>query len=438
MGVFVLLGVLSVPNAIHYIEDPDSLRFAMATREFAPERGWPHFPLYPLFVMISQGFTKLFGSFAYAFSFIGAISHFVIIYFGVDLVPSKNRWIAFLLLLVTPMIWIMSSRYMPDLMGTAIVIAMYRYGLKSDQKLLVGVLMSALLLVRLSYFPLMIPLLFNWSKRDRTRWAMALSSLVAVIILTLTIGWDVLWEIGMKQTQGHFTDFGGTLNSTSFGVLDRLERFFHYWTYNALGWNSDWIVLSAAAMVLTGLVLSFSFKSIEKVNHRIWWGILLYLIWAFFFQNVVYKFRHLLPLIPLLIIVLSTKINLNHWWKNSIIVALSLCWGVISFLGAGLHQQPTAISQIAVQLKEEATKETVVISSKLLNFTVENQGVEAQFLDLEELSASDYQMIQEAEKVICIGDFQFFEDREPDHELQFKHNEWSNPMWAELNYKVYQ
>ena len=72
-------------STIYYIEDIDSLRFALSLYDYSLENLQPHFPGYPVFCFFAKILYLIMPSMGISFSIIGAISTFVIIYFSLRL-----------------------------------------------------------------------------------------------------------------------------------------------------------------------------------------------------------------------------------------------------------------------------------------------------------------------------------------------------------------
>ena len=150
-------------SSIFYIEDIDSLRFALSIYDkFDLSKLQPHFPGYPVFCFSAKIIYSLIGSIAHTFSIIGADSTFFIIYFSLLIVDSKDNLMDDLfvvsIILFNPMICLLGNRYMPDLMGVRSAIASFYYITEKDRsKILFGMFLAAVLCgVRLSYFPFII------------------------------------------------------------------------------------------------------------------------------------------------------------------------------------------------------------------------------------------------------------------------------------------
>ena len=118
-------------TAIYYVEDIDSLRFALSMQEYSLVKLQPHFPGYPVFIFFAKILYLLTGNMGISFSIIGSISLFVIIYYSIKLCNirgvSPTGTFLSLLLFFNPLIWLMSNRYMPDLMGLGIAVMSLYY-----------------------------------------------------------------------------------------------------------------------------------------------------------------------------------------------------------------------------------------------------------------------------------------------------------------------
>ena len=122
----LVLCILSrLVTSIFYIEDIDSLRFALAANDYDVLSNRPHFPGYPFYCFILSSFFSLLSSLGLAFSLIGGISVFVLIYFTgktYQVLTSKESYLPAIILFFNPFVWIMSNRYMPDLMGLSLLV----------------------------------------------------------------------------------------------------------------------------------------------------------------------------------------------------------------------------------------------------------------------------------------------------------------------------
>jgi hypothetical protein len=129
--LFALVAASRLASTIRYIEDTDSLRFALSVGDYSVAEFRPHFPGYPVFCFLAKTLTTLTGSYAVAFSLIGAIATFGIIHYLQRLLrvsPRQPLGIAVaVLVLFNPLVWLLSNRYMPDLLGAACALAALYY-----------------------------------------------------------------------------------------------------------------------------------------------------------------------------------------------------------------------------------------------------------------------------------------------------------------------
>ena len=79
--VFFLFVASRLWSTIYYIEDLDSLRFALAMKDYDVTAYQPHFPAYPVFCFLSKLIYILTGHYTLAFSAVGGLSAFSVIYF---------------------------------------------------------------------------------------------------------------------------------------------------------------------------------------------------------------------------------------------------------------------------------------------------------------------------------------------------------------------
>ena len=78
-------------SSIYYIEDIDSLRFALSIFDrYSLKDLQPHFPGYPVFCFLGSLIYMVTGSLANTFSIIGSMATFIIIYFSILLTGFKQ------------------------------------------------------------------------------------------------------------------------------------------------------------------------------------------------------------------------------------------------------------------------------------------------------------------------------------------------------------
>ena len=463
-------------STIYYIEDLDSLRFALSMIDYNVVKNQPHFPAYPVFCFVTKLVYQLIGRYTVAFSIIGAFSTFLTIFF---LVRSANIQPTSLLgaLVIffstfNPLLWLMSNRYMPDMMGVACMMSCFYYlqpnNIKTNYNGLIGFFLTGILLgVRLSYTPFLFPLLvanlFS-TKGNRLKWyQLAISGVAGICTwlspLILITGWSELIDSARIQSQGHFTDFGGTITTES-NYARRTERLIEGVWADGLGFY--WLgrhLTTVIPTVCLSLLFCVSFiKSKPRIPIKISnfaqttiLSCLAYLIWIFCFQNIIHKSRHVLPLLPfaaLFVAIFLTRVieNTSRIWSNFLfkkILILGLAsYTLVSFHLVSQHKKPTAIAQIhehLKQVKNDYQKPIQIISVPLIKYYLSAQGFNTKYLVVkqEEEFNLKKQLDQNADW-IAIGSAlppEVIGDRKALAKI-FYHNPYVNRMWSSLT--VYQ
>ena len=114
-------------STIYYIEDLDSLRFALSMIDYDVAKLQPHFPAYPVFCFIAKLLYAVIRRYALAFSLLGGLSTFFTIFFTLKIakinITTLLGKITTFVVFMNPLLWLMSNRYMPDVMGVACLLA---------------------------------------------------------------------------------------------------------------------------------------------------------------------------------------------------------------------------------------------------------------------------------------------------------------------------
>ena len=441
-------------SSIYYIEDIDSLRFALSIfDEFDLERLQPHFPGYPVFCFLGSTIYLITGSLANTFSIIGALSTFIIIYFSLLIANHKRNsleyYLLILLIFFNPMILLMSNRYMPDLMGLSLFVASF-YLLtqnKSKEIYIGGFLYGLLLGTRLSYFTLLIlPYIMIFRRKNiKEITTLLFYTIFGCLIWLLPIIWmtgfEDLFYLAQGQTLGHFKDYGGTFLTED----NWSNRFFYFFqTIWSDGLGGYWQGRSNITMLLTlSFLPSLLFtllwiKNNIRVNKRILilsLSIVTYTVFALYFQNIIYKSRHVMPIVYFLVVLIP--FSLNAIKKNSI-YKLTLPIYIFSLLILSMnltlqHKQPTAISQLRNYL-ENYNEPVTIVTNPLINFYLTSTGIQTNFINIDN-NQKIYNNNLLTKNSFMIGDYHkkisktiIIED-----DTSFYHNPYVNRMWSEIN-----
>ena len=450
--LFILCVGSRLLTTIYYIEDLDSLRFALSMVDYDVAKFQPHFPAYPVFCFVAKSIYSVIGSYALTFSCIGGVSTFITIFFLCKLAGLENTSPAGLftivLLLVNPLLWLMSNRYMPDVMGVACLTAsLYLNCANRDDSRRVGwgfFLAGILGGIRLSYLPMLIPaLLISLRRRPLQRIAAALAGVIVWLLpLILLTGWDTLVKAAQSQSQGHFMEFGGTIaNETNLWV--RAARLLESVWADGFGlyWNGRNLVTVCTTVALAG-ILAANWREIRNMKRSdfenvYFIGGIVYLIWIFCFQNVVHKSRHVLPLIPFLVLIVAFAcariIERRNRILKAVLIVFVLCYGYVALHLVVQHKKPTAIAQIHQYLTTKQGDNLRVASVPLISYYLASQGLQAVYIPIrnpDDLPALS-EMSDDSSDLVVIGSP--LEGRTAKAEKTFYHNPYVNRMWSQLS-----
>ena len=444
-----------IATSIYYIEDIDSLRFALSIQDYDILSLQPHFPGYPIFCFIAKILHSIIGNMGVSFSIIGGFSIFIIIYFllrifKANLKSYEGQYIA-LIILFNPLFWIMSNRYMPDLMGLSIALsALYYliYANKQGGHLEKGLILFGLLAgVRLSYIPLLlIPICINLYKRkDRIRlfFYLFFAVLIWFVPLVFITGFSDLFVIAQRHTVGHFMDYGGTIFTEQSFANRFIYLFRSIW---ADGFGGYWSSRGLTSVILTVLLLvqfRTSFKDLKtKWNSdnclRIFiYCVVIYFVWILLFQNVIFKSRHILPILLFFCVLLIQGQEKYRGKAYSAVIYIYFIILVVHDLTLiSQHKNYTAIHKLKNYISENDSVRTV-ISIPLINYYLERHQVKAEFVNVEDTSEVKQYRNKSHNSfgaTLMIGDYRFAlsDSVSFKKDTTFYHNPYMNQMWSKI------
>lgn len=432
-GRLQLIGVLLVcllsraATTIHYIEDADSLRFALGILHYDVTRLQPQFPGYMAFVGVVKLLYAVTGRYALAFSLVGGLGLFVLLHYSLAILrwrfAERRGLMLGVLLVFNPMVWLLGNRYMSDLSGAACMLAAFYHLSRIDSRrhIATGFFLTGILAGwRLSYAPFLLPPLLlalfrgDQTRRSRGRYggmlllAGAAGVLVWLIPLVLVTGGHPLVETAWRQTGAHFLATGGTYVTENAWAL-RIQRLFaHVWADGLGAWTPGrhpvTLVVTGGALVflLRGIISLRPFAgTLGTTTGRALWGrrtpavALLafscgtYALWILFFQNVIHQTRHVLPLVPPLLMLLATGLSvpaLSAARHRAFRVAALLFFVAYAFTGVTLarqHMRPAAIAQAKAFVETFVDPATVIVAAPWIEKYLSAQGVTARFLSVD-------------------------------------------------------
>jgi len=457
-------------TTITYIEDPDSLRFALSVAdEFNVAALQPHFPGYPVFWAVTELFYLPTGSFSVSFSLVGGLATAGLIWGLLRLcdvsLHSAEGWALAAAVGFNPLLWLMGNRYMPDLLGTAWAVVTLAVLLRAlpigrsgldERSACAGIVLTGLLAgLRLSYLPLLLVpvLLALWHSSARGRLVLVGSAGVAawLVPMVLDTGLWTLWDVAWGQTTGHFTDFGGTVQTESDLGSRVLGTVQGLWADGLGGWwpgrHPLTAVVGMGAIGTGGLGAWRLWKRTRLANRRLWVlgaCVLAYGLWMFFFQNVVHKSRHVLPLLALLLAVpafgTAALWRMQTRMPRGAVLLTAGAYAAVTLVLVNQHRDPSAIAQAKsfVEAKTQEPGPTRVASVPLINTYLRTQQVDARTLSVED--SSDVRRLREAEtgRTLVVGTYASLLDRSPTRTRTFYHNPHVNRMWPEVTVYVYE
>ena len=481
----ILLGCVCsrLLSTIYYIEDIDSLRFALSMVDYDVSLLQPHFPSYPIFCFLAKLLYLLIGRYALAFSLIGGVSVTCIIYFTLKIAKIDSSTIlgkiVVLVILMNPLLWLMSNRYMPDAMGVACLLASLYFMMPQDENesnsllcsrsfgyFLAGILLG----IRLSYFPLLVPILLIRLK-DRKRLTYIISGVLGVLIwlipLILTTGFGSLVNAAQEQSHGHFLEFGGTISTHPSFLLRASKIFESLWADGfGLYWSGRHFITACTSITLIVIIIVANWHFVRlwfigkrsRINthllNPVFLGCILYLIWIFFAQNVIHKSRHVLPLLPLISLGIACSChriaakrtvaltnreqdNIGCMFTMGIVVAFFIFYSYVTIHTVVQHTKPTAVAQIhnyLIDKQGERDNELHIVSVPLIKYYLSSQALDADFIAIR--SDADFAQLDELDgDIVVIGSP--LSNRVAKLVKVFYHNPYVNRMWSEISLYEY-
>jgi len=473
-GAWVLLAVACLGSrlatTISYVEDPDSLRFALSVADgFDVAALQPHFPGYPVFWAASTLFYLPTGHFSASFSLVGGCATLGLMaallhLWRVPLRSADGLAIA-AVVFFNPLVWLMGTRYMPDLLGTACAIGALAVLLRAvsepaddvtrERAATLGILLTGLLAgLRLSYLPLVLVPALLVLMRSPAPWRLALlggaSVAVWLVPMILDTGLRTLIEVAWTQTTGHFTEFGGTVQTES-DLSRRVAGFVRGLWADGLGawWPGRHPLTGGVGVGMLGLGAIGAVRlgrAVRGSSRRLWVlvaSVALYTVWVFFFQNVIHKSRHVLPLIPLLLLVLAGGAGAlwrHSAWGRAAGLAVLGAYAAVTVVLVRQHLEPSAIAQAKAFVEARASAApapTRVASIPLVNTYLRKQRIDARFVSVND--STDVRRLRRAKRghTLVVGTYPSLFDRSPARVRRFYHNPYVNRMWPEVTVSVY-
>ena len=336
IGLVVTGVIIRLPFIGQYADSFDAVDFALGVVDFNVHAMQPHFPGYTV-LMISAAILNTWLedavlSLAAISAVSGAMLAVPVFFIARQLIHPRVGWIAAAMITLNPLVWLYSLQPMSDIPGiflTYVSVAFLVMTITSPKGstaqwvyALAAVIMFGLAMgVRLSYFPfallfLVLPFYLSWSP---VKYSLLIVSGLCVVgswVIPTAYhegGFLAYWAMGTAFTEGHFTEWGGTALGGASSWTERVaEMIGEYWLLmGGAGWLTTETPPFAQWLVILLFTVIIGYCIILQRNTKV--AMLLciivpYLVWALIGQNAD-KPRHMLILVPILVILLATLIN---------------------------------------------------------------------------------------------------------------------------------
>jgi hypothetical protein len=374
---------------ISYAEDIDALRFLLAVERFDVAELRPHAPYYPVYIALAKVVHSLGASPATALGVVGALSGAAVVALTAllarELLGTRGALVAGALALASPFLWLTSLKLLSDMTGAALTTAALWLAARARRLparaprlhtaalVTLGIGLGA----RLSYFPFAIGTAWlatradagprAWLRRARD---VAFGLVLWLVPLVLVASPRALVAVTWTQGIGHFSRWGGSIVTVPSPAARLSGLAWGAWA-NLLGgaWidapRLRWIALPALVAVLAaGLCLARARALPPAVRAPA----ALYLAWVLVGQNVADKPRHLLPLLPVLIVLLAAgalELLARSRAAALAIAALAVLWLADGAALARAHLEPSPAAALVAHLASSPTEPAPVVTRDL-------------------------------------------------------------------------
>ncbi|MGE5701369.1 MAG: hypothetical protein ACM32O_02465 [Clostridia bacterium] len=383
----VALFLYRLPYAGIFAESWDSVDFALALERYDIFDMQPHFPGYPLYILLAKALLPLTADPVLALTWLaaatGSLSLFPFYVIAKEMIVSRlGTWFAVLLFAASPLLALASVQPMSETLGLFAVLTLEAFVIravtrsKSNQlgaTCIGATLFAALLGVRISYFAvgfvLLLPLLLLYRQRKAMAGFLLELIIIGCVFLAALAAWLLptaategglgpFLALGTAFTSGHFSDWGGTsLTSGMSGwqlmniwVADRMLAN-GLLGIASLSATTRYNLLLACLLIVLLLagVLSSRLRSLAA-RPKLTFLLLAtvpYLLWMLLGQNSE-KARHLLPLLPWLFILIGLGLDTLRDRANRSFSRFKLRYGLLLAVVATVTLAPLSLRQAEV------------------------------------------------------------------------------------------
>tara|TARA_Y100000590_G_C15280972_1_gene848771 strand:+ start:32 stop:631 length:600 start_codon:yes stop_codon:yes gene_type:complete len=189
------------------------------------------------------------------------------------------------------------------------------------------------------------------------------------------------------------------------------------------------------------ILLAYQWIFKEMTNNKrikiLFLSVIIYSIWVLCFQNIIYKSRHIMPIVYFIIILFSLGqiyvCNKKKYLKVFTAIFLLLLVIISSNL-ITQHKHPTAIAKIRNHLNSIEQPFTI-LSNPLINYYLTSTGVQGEFISIEnkDIIQKTNKAIK-SNKVFMVGDYQDILNNNfiINPNTTYYHNPYVNRMWSTI------
>jgi len=332
------------------VEDRDAALFLAGARDFDPRDLRPHWPGYPLLLLLVRGLMSLGAKPEGAFQLCSLMGWLLAaLATGALLKPhlgTSKALLAALFMLCHPLALLEGGRVASDSAGLGVLLAAWAL-LENGARRWAAWLLGLSLGVRAGYLLVVLPLLWR-AARGRGRWVLPCFLLgvgVWALPLTLALGFGETARGLLAFWGGHVERFGGT----AFGGPSGLHRLYLF-ARDLGAWfpGGLWPGLPLVFSLFGALCLFLLWRARRVPPPLPWW--LLFLPYALFvalFQNPS-RPRHLLPFLPWcgagLVLGLGTlRSRSRRYWLGGVLFALLIFSSLL--LMSRQHSRPPPLQE---------------------------------------------------------------------------------------------
>lgn len=330
--LLAILVVICLSSRILFIgknlEGWDSIDFALGLSDYDITCYQPHFPGYPVYMFLCWLVHLFTDNDTLALTVPGAVLGSVALvplyYLAKRMFSEKVALLTVFIYIANPLCWLQSEKALSDAVGLFFIIlsaqllfyatttGRYAFRYLISGSVALGICMG----VRLSYFPFVLLWVYVFRILSKTDEGEKRSRYGLYAFLIGIGAWLVplMYFTGVKSfiiqgsgfTFGHFSDWGCSV-ATSQNVFSRFTDFIWCLFCNGLGfWCYDTSAFRFLPSIImgVGIIIYLRHAKLDYKTRFITLYMLPYLLWVFFCQNLE-KPRHILPLIPPIIMCIS-------------------------------------------------------------------------------------------------------------------------------------